>query len=504
MLTNQYVLGIDHGTGGCKVTCLASNGKVISDAYVSYPSYYPHPLWVEQDPEQWIEAAILGVQKTLKGFSDQERQHVSAIGFSAPHHVAVLLDQNNRVLRNAIMWNDQRSGEQVKELTETSGKMIMSITNNSPTPTWTLSHLKWISDNEPEVFEQIHKIVFLKDYVRYRFCGELSTDYIEAEGTLLFDMNQHEWSESVCSMISLDRKVLPNVYLPTDQAGNLTTKMAEKIGVRSGIPLIIGTADTAAEVYGSGATDIGDGVVKLATAGNVTVVTDQLSKNPKLTSYEHVIKGNYYHNSGTNFAASSLRWFKEGFCQDLQQNIIDEKIYGVLDQEIENIGPGAEGLIFQPYLNGERCPHWDPNLRGSFFGCTARHNRSHFARAILEGVGYSLRDASHELNIPQMDAMRIIGGGSKGKVWVQIIADILNSEMEIPKESDASFGVCLLTATAIGWFSDLKEAVNQCQVVIDRVIPDLNNREMYDEMFHIYKELHSQTKNLTHRLTKLH
>jgi xylulokinase len=503
-MTTQYVIGVDHGTGGCKVSCLDSKGTLVSEAYVAYPSYYPHPRWVEQDPEDWIKAAIIAINKALFSFSAEQRKQVKAIGFSASHHNAVLLGEQLQVLRSVIMWNDQRSGNEANFLSETYGKLIYSITNNSPTPTWTMCHLLWIKNHEPATYERIHKILFAKDYIRYRFSNELATDYIEAEGTLLYDIHNKQWSEKLCEIVSLDKSTFPQVLSPTDQSGTLIKDMAEQLGLPSGIPIIIGTADTAAEVYGSGTVQEGDGVVKLATAGNYTLVTNSPSNNSNIISYEHVVKELFYLNSATNFAAASFRWFKESFLKELEEKVAPKSVYSIIDEEIEKVPAGSEQLIFQPYLNGERSPHWDPYLRGNFFGITTRHNRNHFARSILEGVAYSIKDASLEFKIQNERPLKIIGGGAKGKVWVRIVADVLNTELEIPKVSDASFGVCLITATAIGWFSNLKEAVNHSQTVVDHVIPDNNNVSVYKEMFEIYQELHKQTKHLSKKLSVLH
>ncbi|KIL41636.1 hypothetical protein SD70_05800 [Gordoniibacillus kamchatkensis] len=502
-MNRQYVLGVDHGSGGCKVTCLDSNGRVAAEANVSYPSYYPHNRWVEQEPEQWIDAAVEGIRRALSGFTPEQRLQVRAIGFSAPHHVAVLLDADRNVLRRVIMWNDQRSGEEAAWLEETYGHNIFAITNNRPTPTWTLCHMMWLRKHEPELYGKIDKIVFMKDYVRFRFSGELATDYIEAEGTLFYDIRKQEWSEQLCSMIGLERSMLPAVYKPTDLCGTLLPEMAERIGLAPGTAIVMGTADTAAEVYSCGTVEAGDGVVKLATAGNFTVISKELPVNTNIIAYDHVVKGLYYQNSATNFAASSYRWFKEGFYRELEEKAAGKPIYPFIDEEIRSIPAGAEGLLFQPYLNGERSPHWDPYLRASFFGITARHHRGHFARALLEGVGYSIRDASMEFAGTPKSSLKIIGGGSKGDVWVQIMADILNAEMEIPGVSDASFGCCLIAATAIGWFPDLKEAVRSTQTIVKTVSPNPKHVTVYNEMFDIYRELHRQTKQLSHRLTKL-
>ncbi|WP_394138459.1 xylulokinase [Cytobacillus oceanisediminis] len=502
-MKHQYVLGIDHGSGGCKVTCLRSDGKIFSEAYVPYPSLYPFPRWVEQDPEMWIKAAIEGTSIATKNFSPGDRENIVALSFTAPHHVAVLLDKDRNVIRPAIMWNDQRSGEQSKQLSEEYGERIYDITYNAPNPTWTLSHLLWLKQNEPDPFNKVDKILFMKDYVRFRFSEHMATDYIEAEGSLLFDISKREWSSFLLSLVDLDVGVFPPVVSPTDECGTISAQMSETLGLSNKVKIITGTADTAAEVYGCGTVKAGDGVVKLATAGNFTIVSDEVTKNDKLTTYHHLVDDLFYQNSATNFAAASFRWFKENFYQEFEKSLDGRPVYPEIMKEVELIKPGSEGLIFQPYLNGERSPHWDPLLRASFFGCTARHTRSHFARAVLEGVGFSLKDCSLQFSDKQLNKMRIIGGGSKGRGWVQIIADILNVDLEIPSCSDASFGAALIAATGIGWFTSLKEGVLSAQQVIDSVWPIKENQKVYEELFSIYQELHNRTYDLSHRLAQM-
>lgn len=502
-MSRLFVLGVDHGSGGCKITCLDSTGEVAAEAYVSYPSIYARPRWVEQDPEQWIEAAVEGIRKALADFTPEEREAVRAISFSAPHHVAVLMDASGRVLRNVIMWNDQRSGEEAKELAARMGDLIYDLTNNAPNPTWTLCHLLWLRRHEPEVLENTRRIVFMKDYVRYRFSGVMATDHIEAEGSMFYDIHRQEWAKPLLDVIGLDPSWLPTVGSPLDRAGELLPEMAERLGLRPGIPLIMGTADTAAEVYGCGTVEHGDGVVKLATAGNFALASRHLPRNDKLTAYHHVVEGLYYQNSATNFAAASFRWLKENFYKEVEEQVGVEQIYAHIVKDIERIPAGSEGLLFQPYLNGERSPHWDPYLRGSFFGITTRHTRTHFARAVLEGVAFSLRDCADQLAERPRKAVKLIGGGSKGRPWAQIMASVLNLVMEIPKVTDSSFGAALIAATAVGWYGNVKEAVAHAQRVIDRIEPIEADVKRYDELFGIYRELHRRTNDLAHRLTHM-
>lgn len=502
-MAEQFVIGVDLGTGGCKVSCMSDRGRLAAEAYVPYPSYYDQPQWVEQDPEAWVRSAAAGIRQTVNQLSSEERARIRCLGFSGAHHNAVLLDADYRPIRRTIMWNDQRSGKEAAELNRKFGEELFRMTKNRPTPTWTLCHLAWLREHEPDTYQDIKHILFMKDYVRYRFSGAKGTDYIEAEGTMLFDMNTREWSEEICGWIGLDIRVLPEIHRPGDIRGTLLPGMAAETGLPAGIPVIMGTVDSAAEIYGCGAVGEGQGLVKLATAGNYALVLREPPPNPTILTYEHVIEGYYYCNSATNFAAASYRWFKESFLQEFEANCAPASVYEAVNREIERIRPGSDGLVFHPYLNGERSPHWDSELRGSFFGVTARHHRFHFARAVLEGVAFSIRDSSLEFKSGAPASLKIIGGGAKGRVWTQIVSDVLNTELHLPMVTDASYGLCMVIGTAIGWFADYREAVSVCQRVVDRIEPRAEAAAVYDELFGIYRELHARTFEISHRLSRL-
>lgn len=492
MINDGIVIGFDHGTGGCKLTAINQAGEVIKESYTSYNSYHEHPKWVEQNPKEWIQAAKEGLKAVLSNMSDSQRNSIKAFSFSAPHHVAVLLDKNNHVIRNAIMWNDQRSKAESIDLKMRYGEYIYNVTKNTPSPTWTLPQLVWLKDNQPDSYSKINKMVFMKDYVRYYFSGVLSTDYIDAEGTMFYDLNQRKWDEKLLEILNLNINSMPEVGSPLEVVGKIREEIALEFSIPNDIAIVMGTADTAAELYGCGVTENGDGLIKLATAGNFALLTSEIFQSENVTTYDSLIKNSYFQNSATNSAASSFRWFKETFYIKEEELLGASEIYNFINDEANEIGPGAEGLIFHPYLNGERSPYWNPDLKASFFGITVRHNRKHFARAVLEGIVFSIKDASLEFEPTIVNNIRIIGGGSKSKLWCQIVADIFNKEIIVPKVSDASFGSALVAGTAIGWYKDLKDAVNKTQKIKERISPIKENVSMYKQLFGIYK-LHQQS-----------
>lgn len=492
MINDGIVIGFDHGTGGCKLTAINRAGEVIEESYTSYKSYYEQPKWVEQNPKEWIQAAKVGLEAVLSNMSDSQRSSIKAFSFSAPHHVAVLLDINNDVIRKAIMWNDQRSMLESIDLKTKYGEYIYNVTKNTPSPTWTLPQLVWLKEYQPDSYSKINKMVFMKDYVRYYFSGVLSTDYIDAEGTMFYDLKKKKWDEKLLGILNLNISSMPEVGSPLEIVGKIREEIALEFSLPKDIAIVMGTADTAAELYGCGVTENGDGLIKLATAGNFALLTEEIFHCKNVTTYDSLIENSYFQNSATNSAASSFRWFKETFYIKEEELLGTSKIYNFIDNEANEIGPGAEGLIFHPYLNGERSPYWDPDLKASFFGITVRHNRKHFARAVLEGIVFSIKDASLEFEPTMVNNIRIIGGGSKSRLWCQIVADIFNKEIIVPKVSDASFGGALVAGTAIGWYKDLKEAVNNTQKIKERISPINENVSMYEQLFEVYK-LHQQS-----------
>ncbi len=498
-VSSGYVIGVDAGTGGCKVTVLGSEGTIHASVYVPYPSIYANPGWVEQDPEQWREAALSGVAQALSGFSAAQRAAVRGLIFSAPHHIAVLLDADGRPVRNAIMWNDQRSGEQVRRLQEQHGDLILDVTRNNVSATWTLAHLAWLTDHEPEVRSKAVRMVYMKDYLRSAFSGgDTLTDYIEGGGTLYWDLRRREWSRELLEIVGFADVAQPEIVTPTTVVGTVTPAAAERTGLPLDALVYVGTADSAAEIYAAGGVRPGDAVVKLATAGNLQVVTDALPSTTRPLTYEHPIDGQYYVNTATNFAAASFRWFRESFVDELAAERGVES-YEITEADVSGVPAGSRGLMFHPYLNGERSPLWDPKQRGSFFGVTPVHDRAHFTRAVMEGVAMSIRHASKDHDrFPEK--ARLVGGGANSVTWGQIVSDVLGIPVEVPELADSSAGTALLAATELGWFSDVAEAAESAQNILRAHEPNPEAVAVYEERFALYTEYEEATRSIAHRL----
>lgn len=488
----DLLLGIDFGTGGCKVTAIDVCGHFAGEASEEYPTEHAHPGWSEQNPEDWYSAMCRALQKLRQNGVDLNR--VLSISFDGSTHNAVLLDSQMNPVRKTIMWTDQRSVEECKYLRENYGEKIFQIAYQQATPTWTLPQLRWLTKHEPEILRKTAKILFVKDYVRFLVTGVAATDYIEAQGTLFFDMQRMNWSEELASLAGVRPDQLPELIKPVDPAGKVTAKAAAETGLPEGTLVICGTSDSAVEDYGAGAIEPGDCIVKLATAGNVNVMTAEPHPFATTLTYSHVIEGMWYTVSATNAAALCQRWMRDTLCQEevKEAQVLGTKAFALMDRLAEQSVPGANGVMFHPYLQGERSPYWDANLRASFTGVSISSTKGDFIRALFEGVAYSLRDCYgtiEEMGLP-VKRIFLIGGGARGKLWSEIICNMFGVPVQIPVPGDASFGSALLAGTGAGVFADSRAAVKACLNVERELLPESSLTEFYREGFKKYRAVH--------------
>lgn len=494
-IRKELLIGVDLGTGGCKITLLDPAGKVVGDSFTEYKTAYPRQGWAEQNPEDWIKAFVLTLQTVLQA-AGADVSDILALSVDASTHNAVLTGQEGQILRPCIMWMDQRSFPQVKKLEDRMGDFIFRVTFNKVNPTWTLPQLLWIRENEPEVLRRTERIFFTKDYLRYRLCGTWETDHIDAQGSMLFDGSKKEWSQDLIQETGLALTVFPPVVKPTTVCGKVTRQAARETGLREGIPVIVGTSDTAAEDYGAGAIEPGHGIVKMATAGNVCIMSARPRPTPAAFNYPHVVEGLWYIVAGTNSCASANRWYRDVLCrwEAEEAKAEGESAFRKMDEMAARVPLGAQGLFFHPYLMGERSPYFDPYLRASFVGATMGHQKEHFSRAVLEGVAYSLLDASRVIKDLGQDLrdLRLIGGGGRSPLWRQILADVMGKPILIPSAGDASFGTALLAGAGIGLFADPQTAVRQAVRYEAEIQPNPQNHEQYRKYFSVYQKIHDQ------------
>ena len=485
----KLLLGIDYGTGGCKVTAIGEDGSFAGEASVEYTTYHEYPGWSEQEPRDWWTSLCEALNKlSAKGV---DLGSVAACALDGSTHNAVLLDADYNPVRRTIMWTDQRATAECEALRAGWSERIFSRCYQMPAPTWTLPQMMWLKANEPETLEKTKHVLFVKDYVRYLLTGEAATDRIEAQGTLFFDMSKGDWAEDLVKMAGLNLEKLPRFIAPTDVSGRVTREAAKATGLPEGMPIVCGSSDSAVEDYGAGAIEPGDLIIKLATAGNVNSMTIAAHPHPKTLTYSHIVPGMWYSVSATNAAALCMRWLRDSFYA--QQVDADRgNLYSLIDAEACASSIGANGVFFHPYLQGERCPYWDSSLRASFAGVSISSTRGDFARALMEGVAFSLRDCYRTLEEMKLPARRIflIGGGARSRLWSEIVANVFNCTVAVPEPGDASFGAALLAGTGIGLFSDVKDAVAKCLKISRHIEPDEAAAVQYEHLFACYRRIH--------------
>ena len=477
----RYLLGIDFGGGASKATLLCENGEIIATATTEYPTYYPATGYAEQNPNDWVDATCKNI-KSILDKSGVLPNDIVCVSLDAATHTAVLMDENFNVLCNSIYWTDTRSTEEVKYLKENYLEIIEKQVLHKPDTIWSLPELMWIKNNNSETWGRVKKILFAKDYVRHCLTGDYVTDYIEAEGSMMFDINKMEWSEPLCAILGISTDIMPRIVKPSDIVGEITKEASEITGLCEGTRVICGTTDTVMEIFAAGAVTKGYMTLKLATAGRICVITDKPYPDINLINYSHILDGLYYPGTATKSCAASYRWYRDTFGGD----------YAELDSGAESIPIGSDGLIFHPYLNGELTPYANPKLCADFIGLRAFHTKAHFTRAVLEGVAMSMLDCKTTLdnmNIEHNDSAVIIGGGGKSPLWRQIVSDALGIELVEMKHTDSSFGSAMLAGVAVGVFESPQAAIEKCNKVVSSTKPNPENGIKYKELFKKYKAI---------------
>lgn len=492
-MAQSYLLGIDLGAGSLKATIIDAQGRLIGEGSVPVTTLVPRLGWSEQDPAEWYVALCVAVRAALavSGISPAD---IVGIGLSAGAHIPVLTNAQGAVLRPAIMWNDQRAGAQAAALHAAAGAKIIATSLNRVNPTWTLAMLAWVRENEPEVFAETARVYLAKDFLRHCLTGTWETDFSDAVGALLADNETKGWSAELAGLIGLDMAKLPPIVAPEAIVGGVTPEAAARTGLVAGTKVVCGSNDTTVEFFGVGGNTPGVGGVKLATAGVLYLATQGPSVNPPISCYPHILPGLYYTATGTNSCASAHRW--------LRDLMFAQGGFEAMDALAATVPPGAEGLLFHPYLQGERAPYWDPLLRADFIGLTISHHHAHFARALYEGLAFSIRDllgAARELGL-EFGRIRLMGGGARSATWRQIIADVTGLTIERTEAADASFGAALVAGVGAGVFASHEEAVARCVRLLDVTEPDAGRNEFYSALFGIYKEAQAALAGINHRL----
>lgn len=499
----RYLLGLDIGTSGTKTALFDENGNTIKTATYGYELFQPKVGWAEQNPEDWWKACVGGIKDVIKN-SGVSCNDIKGIGLSGQMHGLVLVDENNQVIRNSIIWCDQRTEKECEYITEKIGReRLISITGNPAMTGFTLSKLLWVRNNEPENYKKIKKILLPKDYIRFRLTNVFATEVSDASGMQMLDINSRDWSTELLNELEIDKNILAPVYESVVVSGHVTKETAEITGLAEGTAVVGGAGDQAAGAIGNGI--VSEGIIStvIGSSGVVFASTDtpRFDKGGRVHTLCHAVPGKWHVMGVTQGAGLSFKWFKETFCQkeieDCKENKLN--IYDVLTAKAAQSKPGANGVIYLPYLMGERTPHLDPNVKGGFLGVSLINNHDDFIRSILEGVSFSLKnclDIIEDMNVNIHD-IRVSGGGAESEVWRQILSDIFGYSLTTVKASEGpALGVAILAAVGTGIYPSVEDACNKIIKGQDKVTPNKDTHEEYMKVYKVYNSLYPKIKDI--------
>lgn len=489
----SVLVGLDVGTGGARAVAVDESGEVIAEASSEYPLYSPRPGWTEQDPADWWRGAREALGKVAAG------DEVAGIGLTGQMHGSVFLDSSDEVIRPSLLWNDQRTYRQCDEITREVGEeRLISIAGNPALTGFQAPKIVWLREEEPENFRRVARVLLPKDYVRLRLTGEYATDASDAAGTLLLDVRARDWSREILDALEIPHEWMPEVFEGPENTGALHKDVAEELGLPAGIPVAAGGGDNAAAAVGTGIVGPGRVSSSVGTSGVLFAHASEFDPDPsgRLHAFCHAVPGAYHLMGVTLSAGGSLSWWRETLGGD----------YDELVEAASDVPPGAEGLLFLPYLSGERTPHLDPKARGAFFGLTSRHGVAHMTRAVMEGVIFSLRDSleiMRELEVP-VDDVRATGGGARSELWRQLQADIYGTPIRRTLADEGpAYGAALLAGVAAGNYADVDEATSVVRLREEITEPDRERAKVYEEHYEVYRSLYPATSPAMSRLTDL-
>ncbi len=482
-----YLLGVDLGTSGVKALLVDARGAVVASASESYPLHTPQPLWAEQDPNDWWNATCTAIRAVL-GQAGVAANQVCSVGLSGQMHGSVFLDENGESIRPALLWCDQRTAAECAWMTEQIGERAILETTLNPVLTgFQAGKILWLRRHEPDHYARVRQVLLPKDFIRYRLTGESATEVSDASGTALFNVPQRDWAYEILDALELPRAWFPRVYESPEITGRVSAPAAAATGLAEGTPVVGGAGDQAAGAVGVGVVQTGRVSVALGTSGVVFAHLDtpQVDPHYRTHTFCHAVPGAWHVMGVMLMAGGALQWYRETFAPDTD--------YEALVQEAAGVPAGAEGLLFAPYLSGERTPYPDPQARSAFVGLTLAHHRPHCTRAVLEGVAFGLRDSLEILRAMEvpLHELRLTGGGARSSLWRQIIASVFGQSVHtLQAEEGPAYGVALLAGVGTGVWQTVPEACAAAVQLASETKPDPVQQDAYEAIYTRYRRLY--------------
>ncbi|MDK2903223.1 MAG: xylulokinase [Clostridiales bacterium] len=496
-----YLLGIDVGTSGTKAVLFDENGNSVAHALYEYPMYQPQMGWAEQRPEDWWNASVETIKQVITK-SGVDAADIKGIGLTGQMHGMVLLDKDCNVLRPAIIWCDQRTQAECDEITDIIGRQrLIEITANPALTGFTASKVMWVKKHQADIFEKIYKILLPKDYIRFKLTGEFATEVSDASGMQFLDVPHRRWSDEVLDKLGINKEWLPTVYESPEISGYVTQEVANITGLKAGTPVVGGGGDQAAGAVGNGIVKTGIVSSTIGTSGVVFAYTDDVRIDPKgrVHTFCHAVPNTWHIMGVTQGAGLSMQWMRNNFggMEKELSVFLNNDPYDIMTQEAAQAVAGCRGLIYLPYLMGERTPHLDPYAKGVFFGLSAMHTRQDMFRAVMEGVAYSLRDCLEIIREmgAEVNEIRASGGGGRSSLWRQMQADNFHNPVSTINSSEGpAFGAALLAGVGAGIYDSVPQACEATIRITGVQQPLENNLAIYDKYYDIYKQLYNDLK----------
>ncbi|MFW6016659.1 MAG: xylulokinase [bacterium] len=499
-MENKLLLALDIGTSGCKITLFNISGKLIASYVGKYNTYYPETNFVEQNAEDWWKTVCEG----LDYFKDElniDLNKIVAIGVDGHSWNCLPVDKEGLPLHNSMIWLDRRAQKQVKEIKNIiDEKTLVNLNGNPLDAAYILPKMLWLKENEPEIYNQTYKFMQSNSYLVYKLTGEFSQDYSQVYGFHFFDIKKGKWDENIAAKFDILLDLIPELYEPDQIVGEVSKRAAKETGLTSGTPVVAGGLDAACCTLGAGVIKEGQTQEQGGQAGGMSIVLDEAVIHPKLILGRHVVRNKFLLQGGTVGGGGILNWFNNNlaFYEKEKANEMNKSSYQIMSQEADTINAGSDGLIFLPYMAGERSPIWDINARGVFFGLSYDKGRAHLIRSMMEGVAFSLKHnlkTAEEVNVYAND-LNSVGGSANSKIWTQIKSDITNKEINVPSADHATtLGAAILAGIGVGIYNSYQDAVNKTVKIQRKHKPNKENAATYNQYYQIYLNLYKKLKD---------